>query len=369
MKVLCDSEALNKTLRIARHAIMSKSSTPIFSGFHLLARQGQLEVVGMDLNMAISCSMEAQVEEEGSVVVGAAQLGNLLSKIPAGTVTLQTVSAGSLLVSFADNEYRLLLMNEDDYPNFPSFTGTKSLTIDDVKLQELIKKTRFACASDESRPLFTGILLEAEDEKITFVGTNTHRLAIRTMELPGGENMNVIIPAKVLSEIAQVLGGSVPQLVRLDIVDNQIMISVGEIKIVSRLIEGRFPNYKAVVPPSFAISAVMNVQDLTAAVERVSLFSNESDYNIIRMHIEDGLLTITSNNDANGGGKELLTAETAGEPLDVAFNSKYIVDILKNLDSEKVCFSFNNSLKPVRVQEPEQPDYTYIVTPVRVNFN
>ncbi len=369
MKVLCDSEALNKTLRIARHAVLSKSSTPIFSGFHLLAHGYQLEVVGMDLNMAISCSMEAQIEEEGSVVVNAAQLGNLLAKLPSGAVNLETAANGSLLVSFGQSEYRLLMMNEDDYPPFPSFSGTHSLTIDDVKLQELIKKTRFACAADESRPLFTGILLEVEGEKITFVGTNTHRLAIRTLPLAGGEDMSVIIPAKVLAEIAQVLGGAVPQLVKLDILDNQIMVCVGEIKIVSRLIEGRFPNYRAVIPPSFSITADLDIADLTAAVERVSLFSTENDYSIIRMHIEEGRLTLTSNNDANGGGREVLPAETAGGELKVAFNAKYVTDILKNLEGEKVRFSFNTSLKPVCVQELDLPDYTYIVTPVRVNFN
>lgn len=368
MLVTCNTNELNKLLQTAQHAIISKPSTPIFSGFHLEAKENRLEVQGMDLNMAISCTMEAQVDAPGEIVVAAKQLGDLIRKLSGSTVTLEKRDGSVLRVTSGQSEFRLLLMNEEDYPKFPEFSGDKNIVIEDEKIRELIKKTIFACAADDARPLFTGILVEIENEKITFVGTNTHRLAIRSLPLPGAESMSVIIPAKVLTEISRVLGGDVPQTVQIGLLNNQVVVAIDEIRIVSRLIEGRFPNYKAVIPPSFAVTASVNIRELAGAVERVALFSNENDYSIIKVNVKDGQITITSSSPELGAGREVIEAETEGAELNVAFNAKYILDILKNLDSEEAVLSFNSSLKPVCVKAPGQDDYTYIVTPVRVVF-
>ena len=368
MKVTCNTNELNKILQTAQHAIISKPSTPIFSGFHLEAAGNKLEVQGMDLNMAISCTMEAQVEAPGEIVVSAKQLGDLIRKLAGDEVTLERQDSSALKVTSGKSEFRLLLMNEEDYPKFPLFQGDKNIVIEDEKIKELIKKTIFACAADESRPLFTGILVEIENEKITFVGTNTHRLAIKTLPLPGAENMSVIIPSKVLTEISRVLGGDVPQTVQMALLNNQIMVSIDDVKIVSRLIEGKFPNYRSVIPPSFAVTATVNIRELAGAVERVALFSNENDYSIIKVNIKEGEIIITSSSPELGAGREVIAAATTGGELNVAFNSKYILDILKNLDASEAEISLNTYLKPVRVQAPGQEDYTYIVTPVRVVF-
>ena len=235
-------------------------------------------------------------------------------------------------------------------------------------IKELIKKTIFSCSTDEARPLFTGILVEAKDGKITFVGTNTHRLAIKSLPYEGNEELSMIIPSKVLGEISRNLTGEVPQQVLISLLNNQIMVVIDNIVIVSRLIEGQFLDYRRVIPPKFALTSKVNIKELAGAVERVALFSTDGDYSIIKMSVAADEITITSSSPDVGTGLEVVSCQTVGDPLNVAFNAKYILDILKNLEAEEAVLSMNTSLSPVCVTCADEPDYTYIVTPVRVVF-
>lgn len=369
MIITCNTANLNKAIQTAQRAIISKPSTPIFSGIHMIAADGKLEIQAMDLNMAISCTVEAEIAEKGEIVVSARHFSELIRKLPGESITItRNKDEKTIKVVSGKAEFQLLLMNEEDYPKFPVFNGETSITIDDSTIRELIKKTIFSCSSDEARPLFTGILAEVQDNKITFVGTNTHRLAIKSMPYTSEASMSVIIPSKVLGEIARNLGGDMPQQVQISLLNNQIMVVIDNVVIISRLIEGKFPDYRRVIPPKFAIKTKVNIRELAGAVERVALFSTEGDYSIIKVSVENNEMTITSSSPDVGTGREVISCETEGEQLNVAFNSRYILDILKNLDAEEAVFSMNTSLSPVCVTAEEEADYIYIVTPVRVVF-
>ena len=241
----CNTSTLNKAIQTVQRAIISKPSTPIFSGIHFITNEDKLEIQAMDLNMAISCTIDAEIKEAGEIVVSAKHFAELIRKLPGETITIEKNTTNKTIkVSSGKSEFQLLLMNEDDYPKFPEFNGDKTITIEDEKIKELIKKTIFSCSTDEARPLFTGILVEIQDGKITFVGTNTHRLAIKSMAQEANEPMSMIIPAKVLSEISRNLTSEVPQQVQISLLNNQIMIVIDNVVIVSRLIEGKFPDYR-----------------------------------------------------------------------------------------------------------------------------
>ncbi len=369
MIITCNTINLNKAIQTVQRAIVSKPSTPIFSGIHLIAANGKLEIQAMDLNMAISCTIDAEIIEDGEIVVSAKHFSELIRKLPGENITISKNKENKTIkVSSGKSEFQLLLMNEDDYPKFPQFDANQSISIADEKIKELIKKTIFACSADESRPLFTGILVEIKDNIITFVGTNTHRLAIKSLPIEHTEEMSMIIPAKVLNEISRNLNSELPQDVNISLLYNQIMITIDNVIIVSRLIEGKFPDYKKVIPPKFALKTTVNIKELAGAVERVALFSNEGDYSIIKISVDSSEITITSSSPDVGTGREVISCATEGEKLNVAFNSKYILDILKNLESEEAVLQMNTSLSPVCVTSPSEPDYTYIVTPVRVVF-
>lgn len=369
MLITCNTNALNKAIQTAQRAIISKPSTPIFSCIHIFTNQDKLAVQAMDLNMAISCTIDADITEPGEIVVSAKHLSELIRKLPCESLTITKNSEQKTIkVSSGKSEFNLLLMNEDDYPKFPDFDGNKTIAIADEKIKELIKKTIFSCSTDEARPLFTGVLVEAKEEKITFVGTNTHRLAIKSSAQTTSEPMSMIIPAKVLNEITRNLTGEIPQEVKISLLNNQIMVIIDNVVIVSRLIEGKFPDYNRVIPAKFAVKTKVNAKELAGAVERVALFSTEGDYSIIKMSVDAGEMTITSSSPDVGTGREVIACSTEGDQLNVAFNSKYILDILKNIEADEVTLSMNTSLSPVCVTCEEEADYVYIVTPVRVVF-
>ena len=367
MQISCNTTSLNKAIQTVQKAIVSKPSTPIFSGIHILTKEAQIEIQAMDVNMAISCTIAADITEPGEIVVSAKHFAELINKLPAESVTIsKNATNKTIKVASGKSEYQLLLMNEDDYPKFPIIDGNQTITIDNTMMKELIKKTIFACSTDEARPLFTGILVDVADGKITFVGTNTHRLAIKSMPYAQTEPMSMIIPSKVLTEISRNLDGK--QDVVISLLNNQLMVVIDNIIIVSRLIEGKFPDYKRVIPPKFAIKTKVNIKELAGAVSRVALFSTDGDYSIIKMSVDAEELTITSSSPDVGTGREVISCQTEGEKLNVAFNSKYILDILKTLETDEAVLSMNTPLSPVCISCEQEPDYIYIVTPVRVVF-
>ena len=210
--------------------------------------------------------------------------------------------------------------------------------------------------------------MELQDGKITFVGTNTHRLSIKTMEQESSEAMSMIIPSRVLSEIARNLTSELPQEVKLSLLNNQIMVQIDKVVIVSRLIEGKFPDYRRVIPPVFNIKTLFNVKELAGAVERVALFSSDGDYSIIKVSVGNNEIVVSSSSPDVGKGREVIECQTQGETINVAFNSKYIIDILKNLTDEQATMELNTSLSPVCIKPIAESNYIYIVTPVRVVF-
>ncbi len=365
----CNTSSLNKALQIVQRAISSKPSTPIFSGIHFICDQEKLEIQAMDLNMAISCTIDSSTVDPGETVVSSKHFIDLIRKLPGESVTItKNKENKTLKIESGKAEFQLLLMNEDDYPKFPEFNGEKTIILEDEKIKNLIRKTIFACSTDGSRPLFTGILLELKDEKITFVGTNTHRLAVKSTPYEDKDVLNIIIPSKVLGEISRNLTGDLPQDVKISLLKNQIKIVIDNIVIVSRIIDGKFPDYRRVIPPNFSVKAKFNVKELAGAVERVSLFSIDGEYSIVKVSVDGDEIILTSSSPEVGNGKEVISCTSEGGNLNVAFNSSYILDILKNLDSEEATLCMNTSLSPVCIRSEEEKDYKYIVTPVRVVF-
>ena len=369
MKIFCNIQNLNKALQTVQKAIATKPSTPILAGVHFKTLENKVIIQANDLNMAISSTIEADVVEPGEIVVSGRMITELARKLPGETVFISNNKANNTIsIESGKSKNSLLAMNEEDYPEFPNFDAEKSIDIPDDKLKELIKKTIFACSNDEARPLFTGILVDVKDGKVTFVGTNTHRLAIKSLPLDTEENLSMIIPSKVLAEIARNLNGETPALVNLATINNRIRITIDNSVIVARLIEGKFPDYRRVIPPKFAITTKLSASELAGAVERVSLFSTENDYSIVKISVSQAELNINSSSPEVGTGNEIIPCITEGADVNVAFNSRYLLDILKSIDSDNVTFSMNTSISPVCVNSSEEEDYTYIVTPVRVVF-
>lgn len=371
MRFTCKTSVLSKAVQTAKKAISSNPSTPIFSGIHLIASDDKLDIQAMDLNMAIGCQIEASVAEKGNIVIPAKYLSDLLATLQSDEVNIYKNSDESTVsIESGKANFQIVLMDENDYPAFPSVEGEEKLVISDEEMKDLIKKTIYARSTDETRPLFTGILFEKKDSNITFVGTNTHRLAIKTIEVENGEekDFSMIIPGRLLTEVVNNLNSDLPQSVIISLHNRQIIIKIGKTTIVSSLVEGEFPDYKRVIPAKFEIRSKFNIKELEGAVKRVSLFSADGDYSIVKINVTPSEIIVNSSSNDVGNGREAVNCITEGESLNVAFNSKYIIDILKNIDAEEATMDLNNSLSPVCIKPVSDENYIYIVTPVRVVF-
>lgn len=372
MKFKCKTIILAKAVQTVKKAISTNPSTPIFSGINLIAEEtNKLDLHAMDLNMAIGCQIDAEIIETGNILIPGKYFSELLATLQSEEVVItKNPNDSTVYIESGKAKFQIVLMDEKEYPPFPEVIGEKQISVNDEIIKTLIKKTIYARSTDESRPLFTGILCEKKGNNLTFVGTNTHRLAIKTVQNDAftGKDFSIIIPGRVLNEVVNNLNNDLPQEVILSLNNRQIIIIIGRTTIVSSLVEGDFPDYRRVVPPKFAVKAQFPIKDLEGAVKRVSLFSGDGDYSIVKIHVQDGELIITSSNNDVGKGTEAITCSTEGDSLNVAFNARYILEVLKNIDTEDAIFEFNNSLSPACIRPSGDEKYLYIVTPVRVVF-
>lgn len=370
MKIICSTQKLSKATQIIQKALPTKTVSPILTGIYIKAKDDKIELQATDYEIAIVLSIEAQVIEEGTAILPGNYFTNLLKRLSGETVEItKNKEDNKLTVSSGVYETDLLSMAAEDYPVINKLAVSNFINLKDDVLKDLIKKTVFACSNDESRPIFTGALFSINSKEVSFVATNTHRMALRkyTLEKDNG-NFSMVIPAKVLKEIERINAGDLPEEVMISWKNRQMAIIMNDIYIESRLLEGNFPDYNKVIPEAFSKNATFKTSDLLGAVERVSLLFKEGEYNVLRLSIDNGKIVITSNNPEMGKAKEVINCENEGGNIEIAFNSRYLTDILRNIDEDEAVIKLNSSISPACIRPKNDENYTYIVTPIRVAY-
>ena len=369
MKITCSRELLIHAVQIVQKAVATKAQLPILTGIYMSAANNFLELQATDYEIGISCRIEAEVNEPGITVLSGRYFQEVVRKLPGDTIEIcsnQEDRTIKITSNFA--QFNLLCLPAEEFPVLKPLTGDTVFKIRDNILKELIKKTVFACANDEARPIFTGGLLEVGGHDVTMVATNTHRLALKKDFIDQFDgNLKMIIPAKILNELARIMISDVPSDVTISCQRNQIGFTFDNVYIISRLIEGQFPDYNRVIPPNFATTVTINTDEFLDAVERVSLLARDGEYNVIKLSFGSNKIVITSNNPDIGKAEESVSANIDGNELDIAFNAKYVTDILKNITSDQLSFALNTPLSPASLKPVDDPNYTYIITPVRTN--
>lgn len=369
MRIFCSKELLNQAVQSVQKAVATKAQLPILAGIYLYAYDDKLELQATDYEIGIKCTIDAKVDEPGTIVLAGRYFQEMVRKLPGDTIEIASSTEDRTIKVMANSaQFNLLSLPAEEFPVLKQLTSDNYMTVKDNVLKELIKKTVFACANDEARPIFTGGLLEFSSRDITMVATNTHRLALKKDRCEQSTNdIKMIVPAKILTELSRIMTSEIPVDIKIYWLKNQVAFEFENIYIISRLIEGQFPDYNKVIPPSFATTVNLQTKQFLDAVERVSLLARDSDYNVIKLSFKNNAVTITSNNPDIGKACEVVEAAIQGNEVDIAFNVKYISDILKNIDSDELYFSLNTPLSPASVKPVDDNDYIYIVTPVRTS--
>ena len=369
MKFTCYKDTIIKAINSVVKGVASKTTMPILEGILIQTNDNEIKLTTYDLEIGIEYVMECNVKEQGNTVVNAIMFSEIIRKLPDTEIEISLNDKNLLEIECEGSHYKLATMNPEEFPELPKIEIENSIEIEQNVLKNMIRKTIFAVSTEESRPIFTGCLFETESNKLNIVAVDGFRLALRSVFLKTKTNdFNAVIPGKTLNEVNKILSDSFEP-VKIGIARNQALFEMDNCKIVTRIIDGEFLNYKNVIPSNWETRIRVNKNNLQDCFERISLISSssiekEKKYPV-KVNVDIGKVTISCTNQT-GDAKEELFVATEGKNLEAGFNPKYFLDSLKSIDDEEVYVEFGTSISPCLVKSVENNDYVYMILPIRL---
>lgn len=366
MKFSCYKNDITDALKFVIKAVATKPQTPILGGVHLKAEDNILELQANNYQLGIIAKIPVNTEINGATVVSGKRLNDFLSKIDSDVITVND-SGDILAINSGSAVVELLVMKPEDFPKVKVPDIGRSCQVRAAWLKDLIRRTIFAVSKDESRPIFTGGLIQIGDSKISFTATNTYCIA--HAQLPNVDAPvygEFVIPAESLTALMNQLD---PKEIDTEVDirwDNKTFAAkFNNFVMVSRQIEGMFPPFDRIFPKSTATNVEVEVAPLKRALEIVALMAKEDKYNTVKLNINDKGIEISATSENTGTVTNFVQADVTGDELNIAFNVNYILDMLKVVNSNKIHIGFNDMYSPAKFTEDGDSNYIYVVTPVR----
>ncbi len=369
MKIVCYKDKMIKAINSVVKAVATKTTKPILEGILIQTNDNEIKLTSYDLELGIEYVIECDVKEQGSTVVNAIMFSEIIRKLPDTEIYITLNDKNLLEIECEGSHYKLATMNPEEFPELPKIEIENSITLDQTTLKNMIRETIFAVSTEESRPIFTGCLFETENNKLNLVAIDGFRLALRSIYLNQKTNdFKAVIPGKTLNEVNKILLDSFEP-IKIGIAKNQALFEMDNCKVVTRLLDGEFLNYKNVIPNNWETKIKVNKNNLQNCFERISLISSsslekEKKYPV-KLEVDIGKVTISCTNQT-GDAKEEIFTETEGKNLEAGFNPKYFLDSLKVIDDEEVNIEFGSSISPCLIKSIENNDYVYMILPIRL---
>lgn len=369
MKIVCYKDTILKAINSVVKGVASKTTMPILEGILIQTNDNEIKLTTYDLEIGIEYVMECEVKEQGSTVVNAIMFSEIIRKLPDTEIHISINDKNLLEIECEGSLYKLATANPDEFPELPKIEVENSIEMDQSVLKNMIRKTIFAVSTEESRPIFTGCLFEVENNKLTLVSVDGFRLALRSMYLNKQSNdFQAVIPGKTLNEVNKIITDSFEP-IKIGIAKNQALFEMDNCKVVTRVLDGEFLNYKNVIPNNWETRIKVNKNNIQDSFERISLISastveKEKKYPV-KVQVDIGKVIISCTNQT-GDAKEELYVSTEGKNLEAGFNPKYFLDSLKVIEDEEVYIEFGSSISPCLIKSSENNDYTYMILPIRL---
>ena len=369
MKIVCYKDKNIKALNSVVKGVASKTTMPILEGILIQTNDNEIKLTTYDLEIGIEYIMECEVKEQGSTVVNAIMFSEIIRKLPDTEIYISLNDKNLLEIECEGSLYKLATMNPEEFPELPKIEIENSIEVDQNVLKNMIRKTIFAVSSEENRPIFTGCLFEIENNKLNLVAVDGFRLALRSIYLnKQTNNFSAVIPGKTLNEVNKIISDSFEP-VKIGVSKNQALFEMDNCKIVTRILDGEFLNYKNVIPSNWETRIRVNKNSIQNSFERISLISasaieKEKKYPV-KVQVDIGKVIISCTNQT-GDAKEELFVSTEGKNLEAGFNPKYFLDSLKAVEDEEVFIEFGTSISPCLIKSVENNDYTYMILPIRL---
>jgi DNA polymerase-3 subunit beta len=367
-------ENLAKGISIVSRVVSTRAVLPVLNNILLATDEGRLKLAATDLSTSITCWIGAKVEEDGEITVPARLLSDFVSSLPSAEIKMELVTrTKSLHLKCAQFEADVRGIDAQDFPLIPSDVTDHKMTMPPATLRQMIEQVTLAAATDESRPVLTGALAEFRDSELTMVAADGFRLSLRkaplSEEVP--EPLDVIIPARALRELARVSAEEEePVEITVTPSRNQVLFRLSNIEIVSQLIEGKFPDYNQIIPTSYGTRVVIGAHELMRAV-RISVLFSRDVANIVRVEVipgtelAPGRLIVESTAEVGQNVGEL-DAVVEGEQMEIAFNGRYLIDMLNVIGTEQVALETTNPSRPGILKPVGDENLVYVIMPMHI---
>jgi DNA polymerase-3 subunit beta len=375
MKVSCLQENLAKGLATVSRAVASRSTLPVLGNVLIATDQGRLKLAATNLELAVTCWIGAKVDEDGATTVPARLLGDFVNSLPPERIDMElNVKTQTLHLKCARYDANIKGIDATEFPIIPSIGDGKKVSLEPETLREMIEQVTFSAATDESRPVLTGVVAKFEKDKVTFAAADGFRLSVRhaTLSAPVDSPITVIIPAKALQEVGRVSGDQEDP-IEMAVTENksQVLFKLTNIEIVSQLIDGVFPDFTRIIPESHATRTVVNTAELQNAVKASSVFAREA-MNTVRVQIAPagemgaGKMTMTATSAESGDNVGDIDATVDGEEVEIAFNARYLADVLSVLHAPQVAIETSGSSSPGVIRPVNRDDFTHVIMPMHL---
>ena len=363
MKIEVAKDVLLSGIQKVQNVISARSTLPILSNILIEAQQGKLKLTATDLDIGISCAVPVDIQEPGTITIPAKRFSDIIKELPDDSVSINTKKNNLIIIETKSCQFKIMGLPYEDFPKLPEFKEGGVIKLEQATLKEMLALTSFAVSLDETRYILNGILFKINPTSLTFVATDGKRLAVIEKKLKQNteKDLQIIVPLKTIQELNRNLQEEGELLMLLG--NNQVLFDLGSVVIISRLIEGEFPDYQQVIPPASENKINVGREQFLLAIRRAALLSTP-DYQAVKLEVFKNKLVVSKSTPDIGESREEVTIEYQGKEIAIGFNPNYLIDVLKNLKEEKVEFELTDTEKPgvIRID-----GYVYIVLPMRLS--
>lgn len=366
MRLTCSQKELSKALSITTKAVDVNNTLPVLNNVLLKAEGKKLHFTATNLEVAVTYFLETEVKNEGEITLPAKLLSNYVNFLKDDQIEM-VVEGTDIQVKTSDSKTRIKGIPAAEFPPIPQVEKEAEVTIKVSDFKKAVGQVVFAAAMNTTRPILGGVFLKLGEDGLLMVSTDSYRLSEKTIPVQKKSGEIVcVIPAKTILELGAILEVVDPEIsLDLWVSKNQVMFSVGNIQLISRLIEGQFPNYQQIIPKSSLTQVEFEVSDLTLALKRINIFAKENNNKVV-LKVAEGKILITTESTQYGEGEITMSPEIKGEPNEVALNSQFLLEALANLASSKVIMEIGEKVNPVILKPKEEKGYLHIIMPLKI---
>lgn len=367
MNLVCEREKLLEALQTCQRAISGKSMLPILSGILFKSDKNQLHLSSTDLEISIRTDLDTEVKEGGSLVVPARLILDILSNLESEKVELTLVKEKSQLeIKSGESKFNLSVYFEEDFPKIPEGSDSPACTIKSEAFARAAKEVIKAASKDESKPLLTGVLVEINADTLRMVATDSYRLAVYENKIEGGpaQQIRIIVPARSLRELVRIISGKENGQISISLTENQAVFKAENVDLISRLIDGDFPNYKQLLPETYEKVIKINKVKAMGSIKRTAIMAqNNSPIKFIATNKQ---LVMSAMTQDVGEATEKMEADYAGDEIKIAFNPDYLIDGISSVETEDVAIEITDPIKPAMIKPVGDESFQYLIMPVRL---